>query len=524
MLVSIHHNPSKLGFDSEKLRPFEKLIGKLEKQLLEGSILLDCVEQNFDDGKNFVSKNSAFADEFAQNIKNQFLVVDTKIGDINDEFDARVKLPDICCLFVLHFHLFRTADKKLFKALWDTYKKVPAVPLISNLLWFPDQFLLTRLPVLARNIERKTQEAVKLARQTYLINRSQNLTKEAQGFYIQTSAWMVKMDSCLKDTGKLIDDLNRKCSLLLRGLKLAWLINHTLKTMMSLHVALSKPMTKTCVLALCRMIEMLKGIEATYHRHTVVISESLTHIMQHLGYLALTIINIGKKRLVSDKKYSERRLDVLSALVLAEKSLNGPGTKERRLTSYLAMALGVQMNSFKDDEIANFFNIMKKLDFICDLKKTIKEACDCSFMYWHHVLFPTYITDIYESGLDVHRIQYMIYALHDCIEPILSCRHESSPSVLLQAFQKENYLTIKKAYVEHYLDKIFYNLTTVALHDWKTYGEMRSLAKHKYDLITVEAHLPSQTFRTDHQHEHVRPLAILTQDFSGLYKNKIQNH
>lgn len=32
-----------------------------------------------------------------------------------------------------------------------------------------------------------------------------------------------------------------------------------------------------------------------------------------------------QKRLISDKKYSERRLDVLSALVLAEKSLNGPG-------------------------------------------------------------------------------------------------------------------------------------------------------------------------------------------------------
>ncbi|CAL1261517.1 unnamed protein product [Larinioides sclopetarius] len=549
MLVSIHHNSSKLGFVTEKLRPFEKLIGKLEKQLLGGGIFQECVEQNFDDGKNFVSKNSAFAEEFLLNIRNQFSVVESKLGEANDEFDARLKLPDICCLFVLHFHLFRSADKKFFKALWDTHKKVPAVPLISNILWFPDLFLSRRLHVLARNIERKAQEAVKLSRQTYLMQRNQNLSKDVQNYYVQTLTWMIEMDSCLKDTGKLLDDLNRKCSLLLQGLRLAWNISHTVKTMMSLHIVLSKPMTKTCVLALCRMIEMLKGIERTYHRHTVVISESLTHIMQHLGYLALTIINIGKKRLVSDKKYSERRLDVLSALVLAEKSLNGPGTKERRLTSYLAMALGVQMNSFRDEEVANFAGIMKKLDFICDLKEKIKEACDCSFMYWHHVVFPTYIADVYESGVDVHRIQYMIFALHDCIEPILACRHESSSVALVQAFQKETFLTIKKhlldplckdietelrlhchyhlqlddrnpfkigrkdfshflnlssirlfdriinvkAYVEHYLDKIFYNLTTVALHDWKTYGEMRSLAKHKYTLTTVEAHLPSQT-------------------------------
>ena len=48
-------------------------------------------------------------------------------------------------------------------------------------------------------------------------------------------------------------------------------------------------------------------------------------------------------------------------------------------------------------------------------------------------------------------------------------------------------------YVTHYLDKTFYNLTTVALHDWKTYGEMRNLCVQKYGLTMTEVHLPSQT-------------------------------
>lgn len=37
-----------------------------------------------------------------------------------------------------------------------------------------------------------------------------------------------------------------------------------------------------------------------------------------------------------------------------------------------------------------------------------------------------------------------------------------------------------KAKVEAYLQKTFYNLTTVALHNWRTYGQMRALATHKY--------------------------------------------
>jgi WASH complex subunit 7 len=40
-----------------------------------------------------------------------------------------------------------------------------------------------------------------------------------------------------------------------------------------------------------------------------------------------------------------------------------------------------------------------------------------------------------------------------------------------------------KAKVEAYLQKTFYNLTTVALHNWRTYGEMRALATHKYKVI-----------------------------------------
>ena len=50
-----------------------------------------------------------------------------------------------------------------------------------------------------------------------------------------------------------------------------------------------------------------------------------------------------------------------------------------------------------------------------------------------------------------------------------------------------------KRQVEHYLDRTFYNLTTVALHDWKTYGEMSNLAKEVYGLDLNENHLPIGT-------------------------------
>ena len=47
--------------------------------------------------------------------------------------------------------------------------------------------------------------------------------------------------------------------------------------------------------------------------------------------------------------------------------------------------------------------------------------------------------------------------------------------------------------VAHYLDQTFYNLNTVAPHDWKTYTEMRNLATEKYGLSMTDVHLPSAT-------------------------------
>jgi hypothetical protein len=59
--------------------------------------------------------------------------------------------------------------------------------------------------------------------------------------------------------------------------------------------------------------------------------------------------------------------------------------------------------------------------------------------------------------------------------------------------QDYSFFTRFAAYVESYLEKTFYNLTTVALHNWRTYGEMRALGMHKFGANTVDDYLPAQT-------------------------------
>lgn len=59
--------------------------------------------------------------------------------------------------------------------------------------------------------------------------------------------------------------------------------------------------------------------------------------------------------MISDKKYSEQRLDVLSSLVLAENALSGPSTKERRLVVSLALCVGTQLVRWEFSSVSFFF-------------------------------------------------------------------------------------------------------------------------------------------------------------------------
>lgn len=55
-----------------------------------------------------------------------------------------------------------------------------------------------------------------------------------------------------------------------------------------------------------------------------------------------------------------------------------------------------------------------------------------------------------------------------------------------------------KSSIECYLSEMFYKLKAVALTDGRTYGDMRCLAERKYNLGTVDDHLPTETLDQVH--------------------------
>ncbi|ETV96488.1 hypothetical protein, variant 2 [Aphanomyces invadans] len=194
--------------------------------------------------------------------------------------------------------------------------------------------------------------------------------------------------------------------------------------------------------------------------------------------------------------------------------------------------------------------LLWKLQLLCDFQRKIRLATDCSFLYWSRELLTLFVQDMYSVPENANRIQYVLAGFLDAIKVLKMAGHEENAvayyvgayaafveevveeelvgplcmdiendlrlhvhSVHLDHMETPNpinntdfkvlhyYMDLRpiriwgkcidlRDRVTHYLESTFYNLTTVALHDWKTYGEMRQLAYDKYGLFLAENHLP----------------------------------
>jgi len=563
-------DPESYNVNIDAMTQLEKLLSPAESKVIDGNMLKTCLDQEFNKNGFYVSKNSNFCEEFLYCIRTLMAEVEVDFNSqataassnysvVAAEPDNRLKLVGLFCLIALHNRLFHTIDKKLLNKIWELCKKFPGVTLHGKVMWFPEQFIMAHLPSVAKLMDKKLVQTLATNRHMFLQNYAQGCQNETKLLHHQLNGWVVKMENIFRwqpGTNLTLEHIERATNLLLQGLAMASELRTSVTTVLNLHAKLSVPLTKKSVIALCKTMEILKAVEATYHRHSLATVSLTGHICQKL--MSSLILTIGRAKTAgtrggSERKDTQSKLDILSALILAETTIAmGPTTKDRKLVTEIALSFASQAKTFNPEETVMVAISMKKLGCVTRLNEYIDLACDTSFIYWHRLVISVYFEHLFETKVDAYRINYIFRALRDCSSAMRKVKHLDSAEELrvensycneiedhfdqkilhplcqhletdlrLQAhshlqlddrnpfkvglgdvsaflslppipFMGGKYIYVK-AKVEAYLQKTFYNLTTVALHNWRTYGEMRALATHKYKAETVDDHLPAQT-------------------------------
>lgn len=341
--------------------------------------------------------------------------------------------------------------------------------------------------------------------------------------------------------------LKLRCEIFYQGLAYAGQIGYIIKSVVNLHMKFSVTIPKHVVPTIYKLIEYLRIIKNTFQAHNVFIVDSIGFVFQYLQFHALNVINACKKKVMTDAK-KEKKFDLSSSLVLVEKLLYGTVSDDRLNAIALTLNLSEPVISFGSDYLGRLLKLLDHMMVLSHMLTNLDKLCDPSFLFWHQNLVSAYFKNILDHPLNQRKVGFLLESSSECLEEAKNLqlenvqsfhpfvRQEFEDNVITRLcnsieinlrldfhsnlqvdkfnpFETNNKITIEdrralvglrairindeyisvRDHVEHYLSKMFYNLTTISLKDWRTYGEMRYLAERKYSLETVDDHLPTQT-------------------------------
>lgn len=92
--------------------------------------------------------------------------------------------------------------------------------------------------------------------------------------------------------------LQSKCNLLIEGIKLAKKISELVKWTTNLHADEERPMTMSVLLALCKLIEILKSFQFIFYKNMSSLVYVTLLVRQQLTHKALLLIRNYKVRYI----------------------------------------------------------------------------------------------------------------------------------------------------------------------------------------------------------------------------------
>ena len=290
------------------------------------------------------------------------------------------------------------------------------------------------------------------------------------------------------------------------------------------------PLSKARLLHVSKLVEVLKIIEFTLMRKDVAIAEANVHMFRVLFEAIFQCIQPLRHKLESKQtsRMDATSVDLLGAVDVMQNLVRFTDTlsSSRRVALLLVTEIITSSSQLNDRESTKLRNLVKRVSALSAFSDDIRATCDTSFLYFHQDVLEPMVQSLYHLPTEVNRLQYIVSGFADGIKMCSMILHTSAAPYFI-AYRATIRDTIKTCIVQplcrdiednlrlhigtknlahlatmnpkaenvtplrpfldmpplrvlgliidihhevkHYLDTTFYNLTTVALHDWRTY-------------------------------------------------------
>eukprot|EP00606_Chrysophyceae_sp_TOSAG23-5_P001355 GSChrysophyteH2.ASY1.ANO1.563.1 assembled CDS len=476
-----------------------------------------------------------------------------KVVGTGAEMFERKDMVSSLALYVLYRKLLpanKQPDLKMHKYLWESQKVIPVVILADSVMFTPGEFINAYAFF---EIKKPDPVNPAQYRRQYIATFDSQIADKTSTLLSQSQAWLVLAESriqpCLRHEKNVDQVLDVRASILLKGLSLANRASALAKQALVIHSCMQVPLSKGSLLNISRLVEVLKIIEFTLMRKDTTIAEYTVHMLRVLYDAVHQSIQGVLHKLQATRQMDNTAVDthqcvkILEGLVKSSDSLS----PTRRYALQIMSQIVSKSSYMTPKDATRLEQLVKRLVAISSFQTNIRFVCDTSFLYFHQDILRPIVTALYLLPTEVNRLQYIVAAFADSIRMCAAISH-CEPTPFFVGFRsylkevmtdciiqplcrdiennlrvhistknlahldtvnpKSSNLTPLRPFldmsplrvlgliidihqeVKHYLDTNFYNLTTISLHDWRTYADMRSLAAEKLGLDLMDNLLP----------------------------------
>ncbi|XP_017063807.1 WASH complex subunit 4 isoform X2 [Drosophila eugracilis] len=441
--------------------------------------------------------------------------------------------------FVAVIHEFGIQmEGKLVKNIVDLVARHKQVPLNRSVFWSPSAFLSQHAKTLIKSPARSQDGHALKIHSTVLEKFKLSDQKSCRQLGTQISLWSIRMKRVF-DVG-VFGHLKTFSQLILTGHSYADQVTQLAVSLINRHVALMTPLSKHDWFVVYRLLQYLKVIQNTFESNQINFVQFISSLIQWQKQKVLHLLHTTKKKIV-DLKLHQRKINFLSTMKLAEKSIMGFPSKERLTFINLALGEFLDNRHLPADNQKLFRSIILRANNIRKFMRDIRGQMDSSdssslvYNYWflntsvlkeytelqrnpyslqnivsasHHLdkimaifrgskCLKQSANDLIIEFLSNHlefflRVEALSHLFQDQDQPFQQCTLDYRLSINAVSFENGRNYNIIKDNLENYFTATFYNLTTIAPHDWKSYEKMRHLANKVLHLRPIDDHLPNQ--------------------------------